>query len=265
MTQDPAGDVRSQAGPDPGRTGTVKARAVRLVFRLFMAALIVLLGVRTYEETAVALARSNGSLRTVGATVTGLTGHTESGREGGGQDGGSGRWFVHTEYTIELRVGDELKTVDGVPDDSAHGLQEGQRVEAGLWHGRIVEIDGRDVWPGWHPGAWDIALFVLYPLIMGYLLALAVAAFAYVMCRRDRVRLERRDRAGPWLLGFLVGVAAISALIGCAAFGIRPVFWPLVPVGAGTVAALVRLRVVVGRIRAAGTMDVSDGGRPAPV
>ncbi|MER5387351.1 hypothetical protein ABT040_45305 [Streptomyces sp. NPDC002688] len=92
-----------------------------------------------------------------------------------------------------------------------------------------------------------------------------MAAFAYVMCRRDRVRLERRDRAGPWLLGFLVGVAAIFALIGCAAFGIRPVFWPLVPVGAGTVAALVRLRVVVRRIRAAGTMDVSDGGRPAPV
>ncbi|MGW3667782.1 hypothetical protein [Streptomyces sp. NPDC005141] len=230
-----------------------------------MAALIVLLAVRTYEETAVALARSNGSLRTVGATVTGLTGHTESGREGGGQDGGSGIWFVHTEYTIELRVGDELKTVDGVPDDSAHALQEGQRVEAGLWHGRVVEIDGRDVWPGWHPGGWDIALFVLYPLIMGYLMALAVAAFAYVICRRGPVRLERRERSGPWLLGFFVGVAAIFVLIVCAAFGIRPVFWPLVPVGAGTVAALVRVPVVIRRIRAARTMDVPGGSRSAAV
>ncbi|MER5473031.1 hypothetical protein [Streptomyces sp. NPDC002685] len=80
-----------------------------------MAALILLLAVRTYEETAVALARSNESLRTVGATVMELTDHTESGRSGGGQDGGSGDWFVHTEHTIELRVGDQLETVDGVP------------------------------------------------------------------------------------------------------------------------------------------------------
>ncbi|NXY94825.1 hypothetical protein HYE82_10550 [Streptomyces sp. BR123] len=225
------------------------ARVVSAVFRLVMAALILLLAVRTYEETAVALARSNGSLRTAEATVSKLTSHTESGRAGGGQDGGSGNWIVHTEYTVELRVGDELTTVDGVPDAAAHGLREGQRVTAGLWHGRVVEVDGRDVWPGWHAGGWDIPLFVLYPLVMGYLIALAVAACAHLACRDGRARLERQDRSGPWVLGFLVAVAAVFVLIVCAAFGNRPAFWPLVPVAAGTAAALARLRVVVRRIR----------------
>ncbi|MEU3778676.1 hypothetical protein AB0F11_36835 [Streptomyces sp. NPDC032472] len=216
------------------------------MFRLVMAALITLLAVRTYEETAVALARANGSLGTAEATITELTSHTESGRDGGGQDGGSGDWFVHTEYVIELRVDGELKTVDGVPDDAAHGLREGQRVVAGMWRGRIVEIDGRDVWPGWHPGAWDITLFALYPLVMGYLIALAVAGAAWL---GGRARLGRDDRAGPWMLGFFVGVAAILVLLVCAAFGNRPAFWPLVPVGAGTAAALARLGVVVRQVR----------------
>ncbi|MFF3691685.1 hypothetical protein [Streptomyces sp. NPDC002187] len=227
-----------------------------------MAALILPLAVRTYEETAVALARSNGSLRTAEATITKLTSHTESGREGGGQDGGSGDWFIHTEYTIELRIGDELKAVDGVPDDWASGLQEGQRVAAGLWHGRVVEIDRRNVWPGWHPGAWDITLFVLYPLIMGYLIAHAVAAAAYLTSLGGPVRLERQDRSGPWLLGFLVGMAAIIVLIVWAAFGNRPAFWPLVPAGAGTTVALARLRVVVRRARAARVADTPGGSTP---
>ncbi|MFF3611445.1 hypothetical protein [Streptomyces sp. NPDC002580] len=221
-----------------------------------MAALIVLLAVRTYEETAVALARSNGSLRTAGATVTRLTSHTETGTDGGGQDGGSGERFVHTEHTIELRVGDDLKTVEGVQDDSAGALRVGQRVEAGLWHGRVVEIDGRDVWRGWHPGAWDITLFALYPLITGYLMALALSAAGFLASRDGRVRLERRDRSGPWLLGFLVAVVAIVVLMACAAFGARPAFWPLVPVGAGTLVALMRLRTVVRRLR---TTRIPDG------
>ncbi|MEU6863443.1 hypothetical protein ABZ924_09250 [Streptomyces sp. NPDC046876] len=219
------------------------------MFRLFMAALITLLAVRTYEETGVALARANGSLRTAEATITELTSHTESGRSGGGQDGGSGDWFVHTEYVIALRVDGELKTVGGVPGRAASGLREGQQVAAGMWRGRIVEIDGRDMWPGWHPGAWDITLFVLYPLVMGYLIALAVAGAARLAHLGGRGRLERHDRFGPWMLGFLVGVAAILALLVWAAFGNRAAFWPLVPVGAGTAAALARLGVVVRQAR----------------
>ncbi|WP_142215314.1 hypothetical protein [Streptomyces sp. SLBN-118] len=228
-----------------------------------MAALILLLAVRTYEETAVALARSNGSLRTAEATITELTSHTESGREGGGQDGGSGHWFVHTEYTIELRIGDERKAVDGVPNERAYDLHKGQRVEAGLWRGRVVEINGRDVWPGWHPGAWDITLFVLYPLLMGYLIALVVAAAGYLAGLSGLVRLERQDRSGPCVLGFFVGVATILVLIVCAAFGNRPAFWPLVPVGAGTAVALARLWVVARRVRAVRVADTPSGNSPA--
>ncbi|WP_159050088.1 hypothetical protein [Streptomyces sp. MMG1533] len=265
MAQGRTGDVTSGTRPGARRIRTVGAQATRWVFRLVMAALILLLAVRTYAETGVALARSNGSLRTAEATVTELRSHTESGSDGGGQDGGSGDWFVDTEYTIELRVGDELKTADGVPDDSAYELREGQRVEASLWHGRVVEIDGRDVWPGRHPGGWDITLFALYPLTMGYLIALAVAAAAYLAGLGGRVRLERQDRSGPWAFGFVVGVAAIFVLIVCAAFGNSIAYWPLVPVGAGTAAAMSGLRGALRRARATRVADTPGGSTAARV
>ncbi|WP_392958211.1 hypothetical protein [Streptomyces sp. LN245] len=233
------------------------------MFRLVMAALILLLAMRTYEETGVAHAQSNGTLHTAGATITKLTSHTTSGRDGGGQDGGSGDWIVSTTYTIELRIGDETKTVNGVPDDSANGLQEGQRVRAGLWHGRVVEIDGRDVWLGWHPGGWDMALFVLYPLIMGYLIALALAAAAYLAGRDGGVRLERQERAPSWAFGFLAGMAASFVLMGCAAFGNTIAYWPLVPAGAGTATALAGLRRALRRARAARVEDSPGGSAPA--
>jgi hypothetical protein len=228
-----------------------------------MAALILLLAMRTYEETGVAHAQSNGTLHTAGATITKLTSHTTSGRDGGGQDGGSGDWTVTTKYTIELRIGDETKTVNGVPDDSANGLQEGQRVRAGLWHGRVVEIDGRDVWLGWYPEGWDMALFMLYPLITGYLIALALAAAAYLAGRDGGVRLERQERAPSWAFGFLVGMAASFVLMGCAAFGNTIAYWPLAPVGAGTATALVGLRRALRRARAARVEDSPSGSAPA--
>ncbi|MFI0968187.1 hypothetical protein ACH4S8_43620 [Streptomyces sp. NPDC021080] len=227
-----------------------------------MAALILLLAMRTYEETGVAHAQSDGTLHTTEATITKLTSRTTSGRDGGGQDGGSGEWTVTTTYTIELRIGDETKTVNGVPDDSVNDLQEGQRVPAGLWHGRVVEIDGRDVWRGWHPGGWDLALFVLYPLITGYLIALALAAAAYLTGRDGRVRLVRQERAGPWALGFLVALAASFVLMGCAAFGNTIAYWPLVPVGAGTVTALAGLGRVLRRARGTRVEDSPSGTAP---
>ncbi|MER5402908.1 hypothetical protein [Streptomyces sp. NPDC002599] len=233
------------------------------MFRLVMAALILLLAMRTYEETGVAHAQSNGTLHTAGATVTKLTSHTTSGRDGGGQDGGSGDWNVTTEYTIELRVGDETKTVNGVPDDSVNDLQEGRRVRAGLWHGRVVEIDGRDVWLGWHPRGWDMALFMLYPLITGYLIALTLAAAAYLAGLDGRVRLERQERAASWVFGFLAGMAASFVLMGCAAFGNTIAYWPLVPVGAGTATALAGLSRVLRRARAARVEDPPGGSAPA--
>ncbi|WP_328663674.1 hypothetical protein [Streptomyces sp. NBC_00328] len=241
----------------------MRGHALRWVFRLVMAALILLLAMRTYEETGVAHAQSNGTLHTAGATITKLTSHSTSGRDGGGQDGGSGDWNVTTKYTIELRIGDETKTVSGVPDDSANGLQEGQRVQAGLWHGRVVEIDGRDVWLGWYPGGWDMALFMLYPLITGYLIALALAAAAYLAGLDGRVRLERQERAVPWAFGFLVGMAVSFVLMGCAVFGNTIAYWPLAPVGAGTATALAGLRRALRRARATRVEDAPSGSAPA--
>ena len=227
MTQDAAARTR----PGARWTGPV----VRTSFRLAMAALILLLAVRTYEETAVAHARSNGSLHTSTATLTKMTSHMTRGTEGGGQDGGSGHWFVHVEYTIDLRVGDEVKTLDRVPERSALGLEEGQRVVAGLWHGRVVEIDGRLVWPGWHTWGWDMVLYVLYPLIMGYAIALALAAATYLAGLRGRVRPQGY---GPWALGYATGAAAALALMLCAFAGNLPPYGPVVPLGAGILVAL---------------------------
>ncbi|MFF8532269.1 hypothetical protein ACF07B_09945 [Streptomyces sp. NPDC015532] len=263
MTQEQTGDTTSRTRLGTRRPKTVRGHAPRWVFRLVMTALILLLALRTYEETGVAHAQSNGTLHTAGATITELTSHTRSGRDGGGQDGGSGDRTVSTTYTIELRIGDGTKTVNGVPDDSANGLQEGQRVRAGLWHGRVVEIDGRDVWRGWHPGGWDMALFVLYPLIMGYLIALVLAAAAYWAGRHGGVRLERRERAPSWAFGFLVGMTASFVLMGCAAFGHTIPYWPLVPAGAGTATAVAGLSRALRKARATRAEDSPDGSAPA--
>lgn len=265
MAREQTGDTASRTGPGTRRPRTVLGHALRWVFRLVMAALILLLAMRTYEETGVAHAQSNGTLHTTGATITRLTSHTTSGRDGGGQGGGSGDWYVTTKYTIELRIGDETKTVNGVPNDSANGFREGQRVQAGLWRGRVVEIDGRDVWLGWYPGGWDMALFMLYPLIMGYLIALALAAAAYLAGRGGRVRLERQERAIPWVFGFLVAMAASFVLMGCAAFGNTIAYWPLAPVGAGTATALAGLGGALRRARATRVRDSPSGSAPAQV
>ncbi|GAB7106330.1 hypothetical protein JCM4814A_46440 [Streptomyces phaeofaciens JCM 4814] len=244
------GDTTTGRAPDTRRTAGPRRRAALVAFRIAMAALILLLSWRTYEETGIALARSNGTLRTAGATVTEMTSHTESGTTGGGQDGG-GASYHYTEYTIELRLADGTKTLHGVPEESVHGLREGRRATVGLWHGRVVEIDGRDVWRGWHPQATDITLFVLYPLIMGYLIALAVSAAAFLAGLGGRGRVAPDVRGPAGVFGFFTGVAAILGLVVLGALGEGPVFWPLVPVAAGTAVALARLRADVRRARRA--------------
>jgi hypothetical protein len=242
MTGESIGDATARTGAEAGRFRSVAGQVTRWVFRLVMAVLVVMLAVRTYEETAVAHARSTGSLRTVAATVTEVTSHTESGRDGGGQDGGSGHWTVTTTYTIELRVGDELKTADHIEDLNDDDFHRGQPVEARLWHGRIVEIDGHDVWPGWHPWGWDMALFMTYPVTMAYLIALAGTATTRLAGLRGRVRLEQEERMGSFAFGLLAAVATCLTLIVFRVLGHWPVFWPAIPAGAGILAVLVGLR-----------------------
>jgi hypothetical protein len=250
MTGEPTGEATARTRPEAGRFRTVAGHVARWVFRLVMAVLLVMLAVRTYEETAVAHARSNGSLRRVAATVTEVTSHTESGRDGGGQDGGSGQWVVTTTYTIELRVGDEPMTVDHIEDLNADDFRKGQRVEARLWHGRIVEIDGHDVWPGWHPWGWDMALFMTYPVTMAYLIALAGTATAHLAGLGGRVGLEQEDRTGSFAFGLLAAVATGLTLIVFRVSGHHPVFWPALPAGAGILAVLAGLRRKLRQARA---------------
>ncbi|MFF1439066.1 hypothetical protein [Streptomyces sp. NPDC058295] len=253
------------SGAEPVRSGGGRVR--RAVFRLVMAALILLLAGRTYQETAVALARSDGSLHTAEASVTGLTSHTVSGYSGGGQAGGSGTYFTHTEYTVRLALGEGQKRVDKVADQVGHDLWEGKRVVLGLWHGRVVEIDGQDVWRGWHFGTLDVTLIVLTPLTTAYLISLAVSAAAFLAARTGRVRASRDDRFGPCALGAAVGMAALLALLVGAAFGNVLAYWPAVPVCAGTAVALARLGAVIrrlGRIAAENT-PAGTGSASAPV
>ncbi|MBL1101072.1 hypothetical protein [Streptomyces coffeae] len=233
-----------------------------------MTVLVLTLAVRTYEETAVAHARSAGSLRTTWATVVETTSHTRFGHTGGGQDGG-GKPYTSHSYTVELRLGKELKTVGEVGTDAMDELIEGRQVEVGLWHGRIVEIAGHNVWPGWHVTALDGTLYVLYPLIMGYLIALAVSARAAVAGRTavagrsNRVRLTREDRFGAFWPGFLVGLAGILVLLMCGAFGNGPVYWPVIPAGAGVIVAVVRLQRMIRRRRGASLEEGPDRASPA--
>ncbi|KPI27282.1 hypothetical protein OV320_5330 [Actinobacteria bacterium OV320] len=238
--------------------GSGGGRVRRAVFRLVMAALILLLAGRTYQETAVALARSDGSLHTAAASVTELTSHTVSGYSGGGQAGGSGTYFTHTEYTVRLALGEGQKRVDKVADQVGHDLWEGKRVVLGLWHGRVVEIDGQDVWPGWHFGTLDVTLIVLTPLTTAYLISLAVSAAAFLAGRAGRVRVSRDDRFGPCALGAAVGMAALLALLVDAAFGNILAYWPAVPVCAGTAVALARLSAVIRRLRRLGRLAAQD-------
>ncbi|MET7655110.1 MULTISPECIES: hypothetical protein [unclassified Streptomyces] len=253
----------SEAEPVRTKGGRVR----RVVFRLVMAVLILLLAGRTYQETAVALARSDGSLHTAVASVTELTSHTVSGRSGGGQAGGSGGYFSHTEYTVRLDLGEGQKRVDKVEDRVGQDLREGQRVVVGLWHGRVVEIDGQDVWPGWHFGALDVTLIVLTPLTTSYLISLAVSAVALLAARAARVRPTRDDRFGPCALGSAVGMAALLGLLVYAAFGHVLAYWPAVPVCAGTAVALARLSAVVRRLARVAAEDTpaGTGSAAAPV
>ncbi|MEU3611907.1 hypothetical protein ABZ725_06245 [Streptomyces sp. NPDC006872] len=249
----------SEAAADVGTVRSKGGRARRAVFRLVMVVLILLLAGRTYEETAVALARSNGSLDTAAATVTEVTSRTVSGYSGGGQDGGNGTFLSHTEFTVRLALGEGNKTVDQVEERAARDLWEGRRVQVGLWHGRVVEIEGRNVWRGWHFGALDVTLMVLMPLITGYLVSLAVLAAAFLTARAGRVRLGRDDRFGPCALGWAVGMFVLLALLMRTAFGDVPPYWPAFPVGAGATVALVLLSAVIRRHARTPTEDAPVG------
>ncbi|MGI5452710.1 hypothetical protein ACQEWB_05920 [Streptomyces sp. CA-249302] len=244
-----------------GRSG--RARIALVVFRLVMVVLIMLFAWRTYEETAIANARASGNLEPADAVVENRT------EEHGRTHGGTGQdrtadWVYWHEVTLELRVNGELRSVAG-----GAGLDVGDHVEVGLWHGHVIKLDGYYVWRGWHSGLGGNLLIVCYPLVMGYLIALAVAV---------RIRTARRGGADvpdpadfglEILFGIIVGAFTIVplALVPAAVGADHPRFWPLVPVATGATAALLVMRRRLGRGQStaarAGADDTDAGGAPA--
>jgi hypothetical protein len=231
-----------------------RARIVLVVFRLAMAVVIALFAWRTYEEMAIAKARSSGTLERADATVVNRTEERMESLGGAGQDRTSER-FVWYEVTLELRVNGELHSVKG-RGGRVHDV--GDHAQVGLWHGHVVELDGDYVWRGWHSGLGGNTLLAFYPLAMGYLITLAVAA---------RIRMARLGGIeGTFdfdiVLGIIVAWATIAvlALVPAALGTDHPRFWPLIPVATGTTASLLLMR---GQLRRRRLMRRQSKAAPA--
>ncbi|NNN31723.1 hypothetical protein HLK59_15365 [Streptomyces sp. S3(2020)] len=221
-----------------GRSG--RHRVVLVVFRMTMVVVIVLFAWRTYEEMAIADARASGNLEPADAVVVNRTEEHGKTHGGTGQDR-TADWVYWDRVTLELRVNGKLQSVEG---GDVHDV--GDHVQVDLWHGHVIQLDGYYVWRGWHSGLGGNVLIVFYPLAMGYLISLAVAA---------RVRMARRgggDVPDPGdfafvfetLFGIVVGAFTIVplALVPAALGADHPRFWPLIPVATGTTAALFFVR-----------------------
>jgi hypothetical protein len=240
-----------------------RTRIVLVVFRLAMAVVIVLFAWRTYEEMAIANARSSGNLEPAEAVVVNRTEEHGKTHGGTGQDR-SADWVYWSEVTLELRVNGELQSVEG------GGVEDvGDRVQVGLWHGHVIELDGYYVWRGWHSGLGGNTLIVFYPLAMGYLITLAVAARIRMARRRGADVTDRIEFAFDTLLGIIVGGLTIIplALVPAALGTEHPRFWPLIPVATGTAAALLLMRRRLRRSQSAATRagadDTDAEGAPA--
>ncbi|MGJ5832056.1 hypothetical protein [Streptomyces ossamyceticus] len=211
---------------------------VVVVFRLTMAVVITLYAWRTYEEIAIARARDSGALVQADATVEKRTEERMWSLGGAGQDRTSD---VHVWYdvTVELRVNGELQTVKG-----AAGKDVGEHARVGLWHGKVIEVEGYYVWQGWHSGLGGNTLLALYPLCMGYLNVLAVTAGVW-RARRNGTRVaDPINFAFDMVLGFIAGAFAILVLIVIAALlsSEQPRYWPLIPVATSITATLLLMR-----------------------
>ncbi|MEU6067612.1 MULTISPECIES: hypothetical protein [Streptomyces] len=239
-----------------------RARIVVVVFRLTMAVVIALLAWRTYEEMAIARARSSGNLERADATVVNRTEERKEALGGTGQDR-SAETHVWYEVTLELRVNGELQSVRG---GGRRVLDVGDHAQVGLWHGHVVELDGDYVWRGWHSGPGGNILLAFYPLAMGYLIVLAVAT---------RTRMARRCGVGladpvdfNWevTLGIIVGMATIGplALVPAALGTDHPRFWPLIPVATGTTASLLLMRGQLQRLQSGATRAAAESASTQP-
>lgn len=213
-----------------------RARAFMVVFRLTMAVVIALYAWRTYEEVAIAAARSSGTLERADATVVNRTDERKESLGGTGQDR-TAEVTIRHEVTLDLRVNGEVRSVT---DDGSSGLDMGDHARVGLWHGHVVELDGHYVWHGWNSGPESAVLLVLYPLAMGYSIVLLVAARVRGSRRGGTDGADSQDVFWGSTFGIIVGAATIVplALVPAALGTDHPRFWPLVPVATGATAAM---------------------------
>ncbi|MFF5359677.1 hypothetical protein ACFY4I_09770 [Streptomyces scabiei] len=226
-----------------------------------MAVVIVLFAWRTYEEMAIADARSSGNLELADAVVVDRTEEHGKTRGGTGQDR-SAEWVYWDRVTLELRVNGEVQSVEA-------GGDVGDHVQVGLWHGHIIELDGSYVWQGWNSGLGGNILIAFYPLAMGYVITLTVAARVWT-ARRGGARVgDPVDFLFEILFGIIVGAVTIVPLaVVPAALGTEhPRFWPLIPVAIGATVSLLVMRRQLRRGQSGalrtGADDAGTEGAPA--
>ncbi|MFE9676913.1 hypothetical protein ACFYO5_22635 [Streptomyces sp. NPDC006259] len=215
-----------------------------MLFRCVMVLLVAFFAVRTYEETAIAVARTTGKLHTVQATVAEIRHISHEHCSGTGQATDCGEKVTSFGEDVIVRGQGATRTVS--VDDDGPSLSEGQQVRLGLWHDEVVEIDGyaaHSAWTG--DGFFFVAPLLLYPVAMGYVIAVATAMLARVLNRGGRARFDVGERLAADSYGVLIGLAVCLFLVLLTA--VRdvgsPPWWPIAPVGAGTaVAALALLR-----------------------
>ncbi|MFM9589311.1 hypothetical protein ACKI1J_11680 [Streptomyces scabiei] len=242
-----------------------RARAAMVLFRVTMAVVIALFAWRTYEEVAIAAARSSGTLEQADATVVNRTEERKESLGGTGQDR-TAEVTVRYEVTLDLQVNGEVRSV---PDDGSSGLYVHDHAQAGLWHGHVIELNGDYVWRGWHSGTGGNVLLAFYPLAMGYSIVLVVAA------RVRRARRGRTDAADSldvaWggTFGIIVGTVTIVplALVPAALGTDHPRYWPLIPVATGVTAALLVIQRLLRRRQSRPTpaaVNDTPGAQDAP-
>lgn len=225
-------------------SGPLPGRVLFVLFRGVMVLLVAFFAVRTYEETAIAVARATGGLHTVQATVVEVRHVSHERCSGAGQATDCGE--KATSFSDDVIVRGEGSTRTVSVDDDGPSFSEGQQVRLGLWHDEVVVIDGyaaHGAWTG--DGFFFVVPLLLYPVAMGYVIAVATALLARVLNRGGRARLDVGERLAADVYGVLTGLAVCLFLVFLTA--VRddgsPPWWPIAPVGAGTaVAALALLR-----------------------
>ncbi|GGZ95332.1 hypothetical protein ACFOOM_13730 [Streptomyces echinoruber] len=225
------------------RSRDLLGRVLLGLFRCVMVLIVAFFAVRTYEETAIAVARATGGLRTVRATVAGVQHITHERCTGAGQDTDCSHKDFWSSDDVIVRADGATRTVTV---EDAPSFAEGQQVRLGMWHDTVVQIDEYTVHSAWTGDGFLLVVSpLLYPLAMAYTIVVVTALLARLLGRRGRARLDVGERLHADIFGVVTGLAVclILVFVSAARDNGNPPWWPVVPAGAGIAcAALVLLR-----------------------